>query len=59
VRTTRSCPSKDSAKKSAKLIKGAAEIYYPGLPHGPTATHTDVANRDVLAFLPQSKQKVV
>src|SRR5436190_21491839 len=27
-------PVKDSAKKSAKLIKGAKEIYYPGAPHG-------------------------
>ena len=34
-------PVKESAKKSAKLIKGAAEIYYPGLPHGLTATHAD------------------
>ena len=28
-------PVKDAAKKSAKLIKGAKEIYYPGAPHGP------------------------
>src|SRR6266481_60743 len=34
-------PVKDSAKKSARLIKGADEIYYPGLPHGLTATHAD------------------
>jgi non-heme chloroperoxidase len=32
-------PVKDSAKKSAQLIKGAKEIYYPGAPHGLTATH--------------------
>src|SRR6478736_6444340 len=44
-------PIKDSAKKSARLIKGATEIYYPGLPHGLTATHADVVNRDLLAFL--------
>jgi non-heme chloroperoxidase len=31
-------PVKDSEKKSAKLIKGAKEIYYPGAPHGITAT---------------------
>src|SRR6266403_2197520 len=31
-------PINDTAKKSAKLIKGAKEIYYPGLPHGLTAT---------------------
>jgi non-heme chloroperoxidase len=44
-------PVKDSAKKSARLIKGAKEIYYPGLPHGLTATHADQVNTDLLAFL--------
>ncbi len=44
-------PVKDSAKKSARLIKGATEVYYPGLPHGLTATHADRVNRDLLAFL--------
>jgi non-heme chloroperoxidase len=39
-----------SSRKSAKLIKGAVETYYPGLPHGLTATHADVVNRDLLAF---------
>ena len=51
-------PVKDSAKKSASLIKGAQEIYYPGLPHGLTATHPDIVNRDLLAFCQQSKRKV-
>jgi non-heme chloroperoxidase len=51
-------PVKDSAKKSAKLIKGAAEIYYPGLPHGLTATHADLVNRDLLAFCQQGKRNV-
>jgi len=51
-------PVKDSAKKSAKLIKGAVEIYYPGLPHGLTATHPDIVNRDLLAFIKQGKRKV-
>ena len=50
-------PVKDSAKKSARLIKGATEIYYPGLPHGLTATHADLVNRDLLAFCQQRKQK--
>jgi non-heme chloroperoxidase len=50
-------PVKDSAKKSAKLIKGATEIYYPGLPHGLTATHPDLVNRDLLEFCRQSKHK--
>jgi pimeloyl-ACP methyl ester carboxylesterase len=44
-------PVRDSAKKSAKLIKGAKEIYYPGAPHGLTATHQDQANAELLAFL--------
>jgi non-heme chloroperoxidase len=49
-------PIKDSAKKSARLIKGAKEIYYPGLPHGLTATHADQVNADLLEFL-RSVQK--
>ncbi len=51
-------PVKDSAKKSARLIKGAVEIYYPGLPHGLTATHADLVNRDLLAFCQQGKRMV-
>jgi non-heme chloroperoxidase len=49
-------PIKDSAKKSAKLIKGSKEIYYPGLPHGLTATHPDRVNADLLEFV-KSVQK--
>jgi non-heme chloroperoxidase len=44
-------PVKDSAKKSARLIKGAREIYYPGAPHGLTATLQDQVNADLLTFL--------
>ena len=51
-------PVKDSAKKSARLIKGALEIYYPGLPHGLTATHADIVNRDLLAFIRQDRRMV-
>jgi len=47
-----------SSRKSAKLVKGAAEVYYPGLPHGLTATHPDLVNRDLLAFCEQGKRKV-
>jgi len=47
-------PVKDSARKSAKLIKGAKEIYYPGAPHGLTATHQDQLNADLLRFLQES-----
>ena len=49
-------PIKDSAKKSAKLIKGAQEIYYPGRPHGLTATHQDEVNTDLLKFLRSVQQ---
>jgi non-heme chloroperoxidase len=56
-------PVKDSAKKSARLIKGAKEIYYPGAPHGITATHQDQINAELLKFLggapgkPQAKDR--
>jgi non-heme chloroperoxidase len=44
-------PVKDSARKSARLISDAQEIYYPGAPHGLTATMQDRVNADLLAFL--------
>jgi pimeloyl-ACP methyl ester carboxylesterase len=44
-------PVKDAAVKSAQLIKGAQEIYYPGAPHGLMGTHADRFNADLLAFL--------
>lgn len=44
-------PVKDSAKKSAKLVKGAKEIYHPGAPHGLTATLQDQVNAELLNFL--------
>jgi non-heme chloroperoxidase len=44
-------PVKDSAVKTARLIRGATEIYYPGAPHGLTATLQDQVNADLLAFL--------
>ena len=44
-------PIHDSAKKAARLIKGVKEIYYPGAPHGITATHQEEVNKDLLAFL--------
>src|ERR1041384_3392066 len=51
-------PVKDSGKKSAKLIAGAVEIYYPGLSHGLTGTHPDLVNRDLLAFIQNGKRQV-
>lgn len=44
-------PAKDSAAKSAKIIKDVKEIYYPDAPHGITATHQDKINEDLLSFL--------
>jgi non-heme chloroperoxidase len=44
-------PVQISARKSARLIRGAREIYYPGAPHGLTATLQDRVNADLLAFL--------
>ena len=47
-------PVRDSAMKSARLIKGAKEVYYPGAPHGITATHQDQINAELLQFLRSS-----
>ena len=47
-----------SSRKTAKLVKGAVELYYPGLPHGLTATHPDVVNRDLLSFCLGGKRMV-
>jgi non-heme chloroperoxidase len=44
-------PVRDSAQKSARIIPGAKDIYYPGAPHGITATHQDQVNAELLAFL--------
>lgn len=44
-------PVNDSARKSARIISGAKDIYYPGAPHGITATHQDQVNAELLAFL--------
>jgi non-heme chloroperoxidase len=51
-------PVKDSAKKSARLIKGAREIYYPGAPHGLTATLQDQVNADLLDFIERAAAKL-
>jgi non-heme chloroperoxidase len=44
-------PVDDSGRKSARILKDAQEIYYPGGPHGLTATLQDQVNADLLAFL--------
>ena len=51
-------PVKNSAVKSARLIKGAKEIYYPGAPHGITATHQDQINAELLGFIKGEKYNV-
>jgi hypothetical protein len=45
-----------TAFKSARLIKGAQEIYCPGRPHGLTATHQDEVNADLLKFVKSVQQ---
>lgn len=44
-------PINESSRKSERLIKGVKTLYYPGAPHGLTATHQDQVNADLLAFL--------
>jgi non-heme chloroperoxidase len=51
-------PVKDSAKKSARIIKGAKEIYHPGAPHGLTATLQDQVNAELLEFIQQQEQEL-
>ena len=44
-------PIDASGKASAKLIKNAELIVYPGAPHGLADTHKDRLNQDLLDFL--------
>jgi non-heme chloroperoxidase len=44
-------PYKDAALLQAKLIKNSTLKVYPGFPHGMLATHGDVINPDLLAFI--------
>ena len=44
-------PIHDSAKKAVRLVRNAQAIYYPGAPHGLTATMQDRINADLLTFL--------
>jgi non-heme chloroperoxidase len=50
-------PVKDSARKAAELIRTVEAIYYPGAPHGITATHIDQVNADLLAFLKKGQER--
>jgi len=51
-------PVKNSAMKSALLIKGAKDVYYPGAPHGITATHQDQINAELLSFIKGERHHV-
>lgn len=44
-------PIEAAGKSSAKLVKNAQLIVYPGAPHGITDTHKDQLNADLLAFI--------
>lgn len=44
-------PIEAAGKSSAKLVKNAKLIIYPGAPHGITDTHKDQLNADLLAFI--------
>jgi non-heme chloroperoxidase len=50
-------PVHDSARSPAD--QGAKEIYYPGAPHGLTATLQDQINNDLLNFLKQGTKQMV
>jgi non-heme chloroperoxidase len=47
-------PVRASTMRSARIIEDAKVIYYPGAPHGITATHEDQINAELLAFLRSS-----
>jgi non-heme chloroperoxidase len=40
-----------NAGRTAQLVAQAKDVYYPGAPHGLTATHQDQVNSELLAFL--------
>ncbi len=42
-----------SGRATAKIVKGAQLLVYPGAPHGLTDTHKDRLNADLLAFIRQ------
>lgn len=44
-------PIDAAGRASAKIVKNAKLIVYPGAPHGLTATHQDKLNADLLAFI--------
>jgi pimeloyl-ACP methyl ester carboxylesterase len=49
-------PIADSARFSAKLVKGAILKVIPGAPHGMVSTLKDLINQELLTFFKQSQQ---
>lgn len=41
----------NNSERTARIVKDAKDIYYPGAPHGLTTTHQDQVNADLLTFL--------
>ena len=48
-------PIATSGSRTAKLIKGAHMVVVPGGPHCITWTHSEIVNRELLAFLGEGK----
>ena len=44
-------PYKDAALKSVELVQHGTLKLYPGFPHGMCATHPEIVNPDLLAFI--------
>lgn len=44
-------PYQNAGVKSAKLLKNAKLITYPGFPHGMPTTEAKTINKDLLAFI--------
>jgi non-heme chloroperoxidase len=49
-------PIDDSARLSAKLVKGAILKVIPGAPHGMVSTLKDLINQELLTFFKQNQQ---
>jgi non-heme chloroperoxidase len=49
-------PIDAAGRMSAKIVKGAQLIVYPGFPHGMPTTNADRINADLLAFFERSKR---
>ncbi|HYW69433.1 MAG TPA: alpha/beta hydrolase, partial [Pyrinomonadaceae bacterium] len=52
-------PIDDSARLSAKIVKGAILKVVPGAPHGLCTTHKDLINQELLAFIKGEQRATV